>query len=474
MIQLWLFRVLGIAHLLAGVMYLYWRCTNGWGESLFISLPFLGAELFTFVASISFVLSRFEKPFSPPPLDLTQDLTDPPYLDVFIICRQTSWQAVQQTARTAAQLDYPWHRLFIHIVDLSEEDSLQEVAKTIPCEYLRCPTSDPISYLLKDISTFGEYLFILDPGHLVEREFLWRALPYFQDPSVAYVQAQLVTVAHFGSNHPLQQVLLCNQAGGDIAPYLGSGVLVRRQALNSIQDQWDDHRPVLMGSLMHQQGWKSYLLLDVKVTGALPPLRNRWVALVSILGSLNLSLFLKGKATQTQRFQYLWFAFWSTSGLASMAYFVIPCIFLWFGKAPVPAFDSRFFLWFLPYLGLGRATLLAAFPQKFGSVLQSERQMWSQFFQSIQAIVQRVRQQDPLTTASDYPIQTSLGAQAFVLLLTMSAILFGSWRFLRGWEVSEAGFIFVLLWALYNLFLLSAKPADVTFSFSQKPSREDP
>lgn len=477
MTQLWLFRILAIAHLLSGVMYLYWRFTSGLGDTLWVSLPFLAAELFTLITSITFALSRFEKPFSPLPLDLT----DPPYIDVFILCRWKSHAGAEQTARCAAQLDYPWHRLFIHIVDLQKEEAkkealLKEIAKKIPCEYLICPTADPVSYILNDISTFGEYLLILDPGHLPEQEFLLQALPYFQDPVVAYVQAQLGTVGHFGSDglfpvgdHPLQQILLCNH--GDIAPYLGSGVLVRRQALQSIQDRWDPQRPVLMGAFMHQEGWKSYLLPELRLVGALPPLRNRRVALLAILDSLKLNLFFKGKATQAQRFQYLWFGFWSTSGLVSIAYFIIPCIFLWFGKAPVSAFDSTFFLWFLPYLGLGRLVLLAAFPQKLGSILQSERQMWSQFFQSIQAIVQSARQQqDPMI---DYPIQTSLGAQALFILLTISAIVSGSWHFLHEWEISGVEFTFVILWSLYNLFLLSAKPADVDFPFSKEFSENE-
>ncbi|MEN9230777.1 MAG: hypothetical protein Q6L68_07720, partial [Thermostichus sp. DG02_5_bins_236] len=157
-------------------------------------------------------------------------------------------------------------------------------------------------------------------------------------------------------------------------------------------------------------------------------------------------------------------------GLAELAYLAVPVAFLGMGWMPVPAFDESFFGRFLPYLVLGRISWLLAFPPPmWRAVWHSERQTGSQFFQSIQALVQALQGAIP---DPEKPSQLSLGPQALAILLTLLAIGVGSVRFAGAWDPSWAGFVFGLLWAIYNLFILTTRPDDHDSAGWQLPEQQ--
>ncbi|MEN9236720.1 MAG: hypothetical protein Q6K80_00740 [Thermostichus sp. DG_1_6_bins_120] len=467
--RLHLFRWIGALHLAAGGAYLYWRLTaglTGWG-----SLLFGCAELFVWLAAAAFYLSRFRGELSPRSLPTPEVFRraffQVPRVDVLVIRRWDSIEATQQTVLAALRLNYPWERLFVHVVDLAEDEEMAEVARSIPCEYLACPepTVDPLSYVLQSGKAAGEYWLLIEPGHFPEPGLLWQTLPFFFDSperapianSTGFVQVMLRTLGQPSTVHPLQQVLAVGERGFQAAPFLGSGCLVRRQALQGIPNL-DFRRPVRLGCQLHRQGWISHLVRETQVTGALLPLRNRRIALLALLSALRENPFWGEKTNPQQRLQYLWLTFWAAGGLAELAYLVVPVAFLGVGWMPVPAFDGRFFAWFLPYLVLGRISWLLAFPpQMWWAAWHSERQTGSQFFQSIQALVQALQGVVP---DPEKPSQLSLGPQALAVLLTLLGIGVGGVRFAGAWDPSWAGFLFGLLWAVYNLWILTVRPDD--------------
>ena len=464
----YLFRVLAVLHLILGVMYLYWRMTQGVGETVWLSILFLLAELFMLVAVVGFCLSQLGSPRSPTPFEpLAEALAELPYLDVFVIRRHEDREVTRRTAQAALQLQYPWHRLFVYVLDLQADDELRQQALKIPCEYFRCPsqTTDPLQCILKDISTFGEFILLVDAGQVISQTLIEQMLPHFYDHGAqapilnktGYVQAMVRVSSKHHFDHPLQQPVPINPGGGEAAPLLGTAVLFRRSALETLSSV-DLSQSVAMGTSLHQQGWKGSLCSTAHVEGALFPLRNRRTSLLSILTALKQNPIFSGQTSQVQRFEYLWLGLWSISGLASLVYYCIPILFLLFGITPVPAFDRSFFVWFLPYVISGRLAWLAAFDsRRWAAAWRAERQTGSQFFQSIQALIQLLQGVQP---QPGQPSQLSLGPQALVILVTLISIIVGCVRYLGEWSVDPGAFGFGLVWACYTLLLLSVRPSD--------------
>ncbi|MFT0812921.1 cellulose synthase [Synechococcus sp. OH20] len=471
-VRVYLFRGVGLLHLIAGVAYLYWRITAG--LTGLGSLVFWGAELYVWLAAVGFILSRYSqvpRKGVPTPEVLRRAFFQLPRVDVLVMRQRDSVEATRQTVLSALRLDYPWERLFVHVVDRVEDAEMAKVARAIPCEYWPCPrpTLDPLAYMLGSGQIQGEYLLLLQPGHFVEPDFLWQTLPLFYDSperapianATGFVQAMLRTLGRPQAVHPLQQLLAVGSQGYQAAPLLGSGCLIRRAALEGIP-QIDIRRPVQLGCQMHCRGWQSHLACQAQVTGVLLPLRNRRVALLAIFSALRENPFWGKATTQQQRFQYLWLALWAAGGVAELAYLAVPILFLCTGWMPVPAFDRVFFAWFLPYALLGRITWLLAFPPSlWGAAWRSERQTGSQFFQSIQALVQSLRGGIPYP---EQPSQLSLGPQALAIVLTLLAMGVGSLRFAGNWDPSWPELIFGLVWAFYNLMILTVRPDDHDFA----------
>ncbi|MFS8831376.1 cellulose synthase [Synechococcus sp. R8-2] len=478
LMRVYLFRWAGLLHLIAGVMYLYWRLTAGLMD--LGSLLFWGAELYVWLAAVGFTLSRYPqvpRETLPSPEVLRRSFFQLPRVDVLVLRRWDSLEATRQTVLSALHLDYPWERLFVHIVDRVEDEEMAKAARAIPCEYWACPspTADPLAYAMGSPHIQGEYLLLVQPGHFLERDFLWQTLPHFYDsperaPIVnrtGFVQAMLRTLGQPRAVHPLQQLLAVGSQGYQAAPLLGSGCLIRRAALEGIP-RIDIRRPVQLGCQMHCRGWQSQLVRQTQVTGVLLPLRNRRVALLALFSALRENPFWGKPTTQQQRFQYLWLALWAAGGMAELVYLAVPMVFLCTGWMPVPAFNRVFFAWFLPYALLGRISWLLAFPPHlWGAAWQSERQTGSQFFQSIQALVQSLQGVPPYP---EQPSQLSLGPQALAIVLTFLAMGVGSLRSAGSWDPSWPELLFGLVWAFYNLMILTVRPDDHDFAGFAFPS----
>ncbi|MEM6445146.1 MAG: cellulose synthase [Cyanobacteria bacterium P01_D01_bin.123] len=479
----WVFRLLAIAQLLLGVMYLYWRCTAGFNYEAFgPSLLLLIAEFLMLMGTFGFVLSQI-KTFVPPYDafgDMRASVQEMPYVDVFILRESShSIAATCQTAKDLTQLNYPWHRLYVHIVDTGTDPDLEKAATTVPCDYIACLAApgQSLQYLLREISTFGEFILLVVPGQTVASNILEQTIPYFFDTptrapianNVGFVQTMVRTLSKPKPDHPLQQPIPIGEFGGEAAPLLGNGTVLRRTALEMIPDI-DLSQPLMLGGLLHQRGWKSYLCRTVEVQGALLPLRDRLMSLLALLQTLRLNLWWERQTSQAQKFQYLWYGLWSMSGVASVMLFVIPIWFLFTGVTPVPEFNREFLTWFLPYAIVGRLAWLTAFPRHlWRAAWVSECQTHAQFYQSIQSILLSLRGVKPWLQRSSV---FSFGPQTLLLLLMLAAIIVGTVRFFTGWQVTPLAFSFGIAWAVYNLLQLSVRPPGLEEALERAPVAE--
>ncbi|MEN9250952.1 MAG: hypothetical protein Q6L58_00770 [Thermostichales cyanobacterium BF3_bins_165] len=446
------FPLLAVLHLIVGVSYLVWRLTEGVGPVKLWSLVVWMAEVFFWGAALGWSLSCLGRRPIPVHPELAADVD----VDVWLIRRWDSLSAVQQSLRAIQGLDYPQERLHVRLLDLEDNQPLRSVLESQGVAYFPCPElRDPWEVALS--LSMSPVLLFLEPGHLPDPDLLRRGLPVLlAEAEVAYVQAQLRALGQPQVIHPLQQITVVGQDGHGVAPLLGTGCLIRREALAQITPL-DSRQPLTLGSRLHRLGWRGELL-PAQVTGVLLPLRNRRVALLGILNALKVNPILGGQASQLQRFQYLWLGLWSLSGWATLIYLLVPVVYLIWGIPPVPSFNKAYWLRFLPYILLGRLAWIWAFWGSLGLAWQAERQMGSQFFQSLQAAGQWLLGQKAYR---EQPSQWSIWPQVVMTGLLLVAIVVGCLRFAEDWEISWAALIFALLWSIYGLAIVTARPPGV-------------
>ncbi len=451
-VQRLVFRVWAIVALLLGVRYLAWRCLYGFNAAeAWWSLVVLGAEAFLWWSLAGFVFSQWRR------TPRLQTLSEPPpYVDIWIVRNTESSRAAVQTAETLTRsLDYPWHRVFVHILDTQADAELARLASAVPCEYHACDgIHTALSQVLRQAEGIGEYILLLQAGHFPDPDIVRASLPYFES-DVAYVQTELRSLNRSIVDHPLLQLIPMGVAGGDAAPCLGSGAIFRRQALAELPNA-DWLMPVRLGSYLHQAGWRSHLCRETGVSGGLLLFRNRLMALLALMPTLRIAARPR-KASQIQRFQYLWLGLWSLSGLSHFVLMLVPVFFLTLGLKPVPAFDATFLKWFAPYTLVRLSGLFIAFPGRYWwRMFEAHRQSVAQFAQSMLAVLMRGR--DPQPTQ---PTQVLLWPQAVMWLIVAIAIGIGGRRFLALDDPA------ILEWAcgfgaaLYTLVLLGAIPPGV-------------
>jgi cellulose synthase (UDP-forming) len=467
--QIVLFRVLAGVHLALGVRYLYWRTTEGFNsEAAVLSGLFLAAELFAFAGAIAFSCSQeqWPQPAARVYAALEQSLIEVPYIDVFVLCDRATVAEAQRTAWAALDLDYPWHRLFVYIVDCSSDTTLRSTAQAVPCDYIACPKErrQALDYLLRELSTFGEFLLLLEAGQIPAPDILQQMLPNFYDTptrapianNTGFVQARLV-MAGRRDCLPLQQPLAVGVSGNQTAPLLGSGGLLRRCALAALP-QIDTSDPVRLGAELHIRGWRSHLSRTASISTERSPLRDRLTSLLTLFPALRLLPWWHVPLSQRQRYQYLWLCWWSLGGWAWAVYLFVPAWFLATGQTPVPHFDMTFLEWFLPYAVSGRLAWLAAFPPHlWGAAWQSERQMWVEWFSSLQAILLGWRGK---RSGGPTAFCWRVGAQLATLLLTAIAIAIGIVRLGQEGYQSPLAIAIGGIWTAYNLLLLAVVPID--------------
>ncbi len=448
------FPFLAVVHLILGVNYLFWRLTAGRGDPQLWSDLVFAAEAFVWTAAVGWSLSCLGQQ----PLQRHPELSVEAPVDVWVLRRRDSLPTLEQTLKAIRALEYPAAAMTVGVLDVQEEDpAVAEFVQTYAVGYRVCSgIRDPWDMALS--CSTSPYLFFLEPGHLPDPSVLREAIHVLTaNPGVAYTQAQVRGLGQPHVIHPLQHITVVGRDGRGVAPLLGTGCVIRRQALMALQGSLDSRQPVSLGSRLHYLGWTGELLSS-QVVGALLPLRNRRVALLAILNALRVNPIFAGRASQQQRFQYLWLGLWSLSGLAILIYLLVPVLYFIWGIAPVPDFGRDYFLRFLPYLLLGRLTWIAAFWGIWGQAWQAERQMGSQFFQSLQATGQWLLGQSGYR---ERPSQWSIWSQVVMTLLLLTGIVVGCLRFAADWEITWGALIFALLWSLYGLAMVTARPPGV-------------
>ncbi|MCS6842678.1 MAG: glycosyltransferase [Roseiflexus sp.] len=241
-LRLGLLRILVVANLLLGFLYLSWRytATINWAAWP-IAIGLVIAETYSYIDAWLFGLTlwrlkqRGEPP--PPPPNAT--------VDVFITCYNEPVEIVRRTAIAARDIRYP-HRTYL--LDDGDSPAMRAMAEEIGIGYLvrseewrgkqRHAKAGNLNNAL--CQTNGEFILVLDADQIPSPDILDRTLGYFADDRVALVQTpqwfyNVPPDDPLGSQAPLfYGPIMQGKDGWNAAFFCGSNAVLRREALMQI------------------------------------------------------------------------------------------------------------------------------------------------------------------------------------------------------------------------------------------------
>lgn len=282
---------------------------------------------------------------------------DLPSVDVYIPTYNEPIEVLEKTITGALCLDYP--NVKVWVLDDGRRAWLKEFCESKGAGYLTRPDNKHakagnINHALT--KTSAEFVAIFDADFVPQRNFLMRALGFFDDPKIGIVQ-----VPHAFYNHdPLQanlalqktlpdeqrlffDAIMPSRDGWDAAFCCGSNSVTRRAALREIGDALpigSITEDMLLTMAMLRRGYVTRYLCERLAFGLAPETvdaffvqRQRWAR-----GAMQILYLKEGPfgpgLTLMQRLLFLP-THWLSLGLRSMFALMVPIMFLWTGLSPV-------------------------------------------------------------------------------------------------------------------------------------------
>jgi cellulose synthase (UDP-forming) len=261
------------------------------------------------------------------------------------------------------------------VLDDGRREEVARLAEQLGARYLTRPDNrhakaGNLNHALGVVDT--EIVAVLDADHVPTARFLTSLLPYFEDPSIAFVQSPQDFYNLDSFEHERQGDDVFNEESvfyRVIAPaknrwaapfWCGTGALVRVAALRSVGGVSTDSvtEDIHTTIRMYRAGWKGAYHNEVLARGLAPEdaasymlQRNRWALGAMQVLQIENPLFGSG-LTLGQRTAFLttlfgWFDSWRT-----FAYVVLPIAVVATGGVPISAPGEVFAPFFLTTLGL--------------------------------------------------------------------------------------------------------------------------
>lgn len=217
--------------------------------------------------------------------------------------------------------------------------------------------------------TTSEYIVIFDADHVPYGNFLEKTLPFFSDPSVAFVQSP-----QFYKNYNLNRVTrgsweqqelffgpICKGKNSlNSTTMCGTNMVIRKDALLSVGGMCEESiaEDFATGLFLHQKGFTSVYVPEVLAEGLAPEdflsyykQQFRWArGAFDVLFKYNV-LFRRG-LTLSQRIQYLSSASYFLSSLIVVMNALIPFVYFFTGAVPFLISTMLLAVVFIPYIFL--------------------------------------------------------------------------------------------------------------------------
>jgi cellulose synthase (UDP-forming) len=224
--------------------------------------------------------------------------------------------------------------------------------------------------------TQEEFVLVLDPDHIPFPNFLDRVLGHFNDPAVGFVQ---VCQAYYNQDRSFVAAGAAEQTYGFYGPMLmglyghgasvaiGANCTFRRRALQSIGGHGIGLAEDLVTSIrLHAAGWRSVYVPEVVSRGLVPEdlgsfykQQLKWARGVYEVLFSELPLLFP-RLSWRQRFSYATIGTYYLFGVTTLAYLLIPYLYLWTGVQPTAMRFDAFLMAVAPVGLVGFAVYLYA------------------------------------------------------------------------------------------------------------------
>jgi cellulose synthase (UDP-forming) len=222
----------------------------------------------------------------------------------------------------------------------------------------------------------GEICVVLDPDHLPIPEFLHRVLPYFEDPSIGYVQCvqgyynQNESIIARGAAeqtyHFYGPMMMCMNSYGTVQA-IGANCTFRRKALDSI----GGHAAGLSEDMhtamrIHANGWKSIYVPEMLSKGLVPGTLSGYYKqqLKWSRGTFELLFEVYPKLfknfTWRQKIHYATLPLYFLYGLVNLIDIVVPLMALGLAEVPWEVDVKQFAMYYVPLCSLSMTIRLYA------------------------------------------------------------------------------------------------------------------
>jgi cellulose synthase (UDP-forming) len=270
----WLRVMIGLGVISTLYYFAWWFEQNRIHHSILFIL-FVLAVLYTIVQVFCAWYVYWHAKHVPP-----RDAPDAMSVDVFVPAYDEPLWLVERTLAAALAIRYP-HLTFL--LDDGHKAEYRQIAERLGVHYLSRPTNEDhkagnVNHALAHSQ--GEIVAIFDIDHVAKPDFLDRALGYFRDPRIGFVQVMLshyndsenfVAAAAAQRNNGFFGAPMLGLYGCDCAQAFGSNCLFRRKALESI----GGYKPGLAEDLhtsiqIHAAGWRSAYVPEELAQGLEP------------------------------------------------------------------------------------------------------------------------------------------------------------------------------------------------------------
>ena len=479
-----------VLSLLVSCRYMWWRYTEtlNWNDplSLICGLTLLFAETYAWIVLVLGYLQVIW-PLNRQPVPMPGDLNQWPTVDIFVPTYNEDLHVVKGTIYASMGIDWPQDKINIWILDDGGRAEFREFAESLGIHYIARTTHEHakagnINNALKYAK--GEFVAIFDCDHIPTRSFLQLTMGWFlKEKQLAMMQ----TPHHFFSPDPFERNLGqfrktpnegtlfygLVQNGNDMWDatfFCGSCAVIRRGPLDevggiAVETVTEDAHTSLR---LHRQGYTSAYLRIPQAAGlATESLsahigqRIRWARGMVQIFRLDNPMFGKGLKLM-QRLCYTNAMLHFMSGLPRMIFLVAPLAFLLMHAYIIYAPAVMIVLFVLPHMihaSLTNSRVQGKYRHSFWSEIYETVLAWYIAKPTLVALFNPHKGKFNVTAKgglveNEYVDWLITRPYMILVLLNVSGLLFGIWRFAYGPEDEISTVIISMIWVMYNLIIL--------------------
>jgi cellulose synthase (UDP-forming) len=393
-------------------------------------------------------------------------------VDVFITVYGEELSKIEATS-TAAMAMKGKHRTWI--LDDGRSDEVKDLATRLGCYYVRRLSSNGakagnVNYALS-IST-GEFFCIFDADFVPKPDFLLETVPFFVNPTVAFVQTpqtygNLINLVSRGAGYMQAVFYKFVQPGRNhfnAAFCVGTNVIFRRAAINDVGGIYTDSKSedVWTSLKLHERGWKSIYIPKTLAVGDAPETieaytkqQLRWATGGFEIMLTHNPLSPRRRLTMDQRIMYFVTATHYLTGIAPALLLLVPPLEIFFDLRPVNL-HIDWTTWLLFYAGFYVMQIVLAF-YTLGSfrfeVLMLASASFPIYIKALINAISGKEQKWHVTgskTKAESPFNFMIPQVLVFFFLALSSVV-SIWR-----DLNNSVFSLATAWSITNTFILGA------------------